>query len=49
MGLLSRVRSDVARLVLETMEGLLTKRALVRAGKVLSHIVLDRLLCGVLE
>lgn len=41
--LLSSVGPDVAGLVLETVEGLLTQRALVRARKVLAGVLLGRL------
>jgi hypothetical protein len=39
VGLLSGVRSDVTSLVLETMEGLVAERALVRAREILSTLV----------
>lgn len=48
MGLFSRVRSDVPSLVLQTVEGLIAQRALVRPGQVLSSLVLG-LLWGVLQ
>jgi hypothetical protein len=49
MGLFSSVRSDVACLVLETVEGLVTERALVRPREILPHLVVGRLLWGILE
>lgn len=47
MGLLARVRPDVAGLVLETVKGLFTEGALVRARQVLAGLVLG--LLAVLE
>jgi hypothetical protein len=43
MGLLSRVGANVTSLVLQTVEGLVTKRALVGPGKVLSRLVVTLL------
>lgn len=40
MGLLSRVSTNVTGLVLKTVEGLVTERALVRTGKVLARLFL---------
>ena len=48
MGLLSRVSADVTGLVLQTVEGLVTERALVRAREVLSGLVVA-LLRGILQ
>lgn len=48
MGLLSSVGADVTSLVLETVEGLVAERALVRTGQVLSRFFVA-LLGGVLE
>jgi hypothetical protein len=45
MGLLARVGSDMASLVLQTVEGLIAERALVGPGQVLARLV--RLLRGV--
>jgi hypothetical protein len=47
MGLLASMCPDMAGLVLETVKGLLTQRALVRAREVLTSIILCGL--GVLE
>lgn len=48
MRLLSSVGADVASLVLETVEGLFTERALVRPGEILSRLVVI-LLASILE
>jgi hypothetical protein len=48
MGLLSSVSTDVTSLVLKTVEGLVTERALVRPGQVLSRLVVS-LLRGILQ
>jgi hypothetical protein len=48
MGLFSSVSADVSSLVLKAVEGLVTKRALVRARKVLSRLVVA-LLRGILQ
>ena len=44
MGLLSSVGADVTGLVLQTVEGLVTERALVRARQVLPRLFLGLLL-----
>ena len=44
MGLLSGVSADVTGLVLQTVEGLVTKRAFVGTGKVLTRFFLGLLL-----
>jgi hypothetical protein len=48
MGLLSCVSSDVARLVLQAVEGLVAERALVRPRQILSSLIVA-LLGGVLH
>jgi hypothetical protein len=48
VGLLSSVGADVACLVLKTVEGFVTERALVGPGQVLARLVVA-LLLGVLE
>jgi hypothetical protein len=48
VGLLSGVRPDVTSLVFETMEGLVAKGTLVRAGKILSTLVVA-LLRGIVQ
>jgi len=49
VGLLAGVGSNVASLVLETVEGLVAERALVGTGQVLSRLFLGGLLGSVLE
>jgi hypothetical protein len=44
MGLLSSVGADVTGLMLQTVEGLVTERALVRARQILARLFLDLLL-----
>lgn len=49
MGLFARVSADVASLVLEAVEGFITKRALVGTGQILARLFLCHLLLAVLE